>query len=201
MDLTKHNKLLVHQAFEGFELLGYETRNKYQILDEEQKQIGFAAEQQKGILGFLMRQFLGHYRSFHIGFFNVDREHLFDAHHPFRIFFQKLEVAEPSGKVIGTVQQRFALLSKKFDVNDSNGKTLMSVSSPIWKIWTFPFLRQDKEVAKIEKKWSGFLSEAFTDKDKFLVSYNSDCLNESERKVILAASIFVDLQYFEKKAN
>ena len=78
---------------------------------------------------------------------------------------------------------------------------LMTVSSPIWKIWTFPFMRHEREVAKIEKKWSGFLSEAFTDKDKFLVSYNDQSLSEDERKVILAASIFVDLQYFEKKAD
>ena len=47
MDLNQFPKLFVKQKFEGFELLGYETRNKYTILDEQGEQVAFAAEQQK----------------------------------------------------------------------------------------------------------------------------------------------------------
>lgn len=201
MDLTSLSKLIVKQKFEGFELLGYETRNKYAILDEENNQVGFAAEQQKGILGWFMRQFLGHWRKFDVYFFDQDRKEFMRAHHPFRFLFQRFEISDSNGKYIGSLQQRFSILTKRFDVLDNNNNVILEMKSPIWKIWTFPFLYQGQEIARIEKKWTGFLAEAFTDKDTFLVSFGGQVLKNEERLIILASSIFVDLRYFEKKAG
>ena len=104
------------------------------------------------------------------------------------------------GRPMGAVQQRFSIFSKRFDVEDANGRVLMTVKSPIWRIWTFPFLRGGQQVGAIEKKWSGFLSEALTDKDKFLVRFTST-LSDEERALLLVAGIFVDLVYFEAKAS
>ncbi len=47
----------------------------------------------------------------------------------------------------------------------------MEVASSIWKLWTFPFIAGGAEVASVKKKWSGILSEAFTDRDKFQVEF------------------------------
>src|SRR5262245_11336298 len=55
--------LVVQQRKELVELFGYETRNKYEIRTQSGQQLGFAAEQQKGVLGFLVRQLVGHWRS------------------------------------------------------------------------------------------------------------------------------------------
>ncbi|MFK7828053.1 MAG: phospholipid scramblase-related protein [Oligoflexales bacterium] len=201
MRLTEHNKVLVHQIFEAAELIGFETRNKYEILDENLKRIAYAAEQQKGFFGFFMRQFLGHWRTFTVHFFNMQRRTTIIAHHPFRIFFQRLEVRDGNGNFIGALQQRFSIFSKKFDVHNGKNQVIMKMSSPIWKFWTFPFYNHGNELARVEKKWSGILSEAFTDKDKFLVTFGSKRLGEDLRQLILAASVFIDLQYFEKKAG
>ena len=57
------------------------------------------------------------------------------------------------------------------------------------------------ELARVEKKWSGMLQEAFTDADRFRVAYDSPELNLDERTLVLAAAIFIDLQYFERKAQ
>ena len=189
------------------ELLGFETRNKYRVSDEQGQEIGFAAEQQKGFLGFILRQVLGHWRTFEIHFFSSHREPIFKAVHPFRLFFQRLEVFSPDGQRIGAIQQRFSILSKKFDVEDSTGQVVMSVKSPIWKIWQFPFFQaghlgsEVHQKAIIQKKWSGLLNEMFTDKDKFLVEFNDQAMEENMKRVLLAAAIFVDLIYFEKKAS
>ena len=201
MKLSGHNKVLVHQIFEAAELIGFETRNKYEILDEKLQRIGYAAEQEKGIFGFFMRQFLGHWRTFTVYFFDMQRQTVFVAKHPFRFFFQRLEVTDGRGSYIGALQQRFSIFSKKFDVLNRYNQVIMKMSSPIWRIWTFPFYNHGNEVARVEKKWSGVLSEAFTDKDKFLVNFGDKRLGEDLRQLILASSVFIDLQYFEKKGS
>jgi hypothetical protein len=53
----------------------------------------------------------------------------------------------------------------------------------------------------VEKKWSGMLQEAFMDADRFRVAFESHELGADERALVLAAGIFIDLQYFERKAD
>ncbi len=200
-DIKNFSHLVIRQHHEVGEWIGFETRNKYEIRDEKGLPIGFAAEQQKGIFGFLIRQFLGHWRSFEIRIFNAARIPVLIAKHPFRFFFQRLEVFEANGQFVGVIQQRFSILTKRFDVQNEHGQVVMEVSSPFWRIWTFPFKFQGRELASIQKKWAGALSEIFTDKDNFHVGYTSPELTNEERWLVLAAAIFVDLQYFENKAR
>lgn len=199
--LATYHKLFVKQKHEMGELFGFETRNKYEVLSEAGQVIAYSAEQQKGFLGFLARQFLGHWRSFEIFFFTPDRKMFMKAIHPFRFFFQRLEIEDAQGKKLGALQQRFAILSKKFDIENESGMVLFEVSSPLWKPWTFPILKVGQEIASVKKKWSGGLTELFTDKDNFAIEYNDPSLSESHRLLILAAAMFVDLQYFERKAS
>ena len=69
------------------------------------------AEQGKGGLAFLARSFLGHFRRFEIHFFDTARALVLCAVHPFRWFFQRLEVSFADGRPIGAIQQRFAIFS------------------------------------------------------------------------------------------
>lgn len=62
------------------------------------------------------------------------------------------------------------------------------------------FLASGKEVARVEKRWSGLFNEVFTDKDNFRVTY-LEALTPNERALVLAASLFIDLQYFEREAS
>src|SRR5258705_62258 len=61
--------------------------------------------------------------------------------------------------------------------------------------------RDGRELARVEKKWAGLLQEAFTDADRFRIAFESPELGLDERSLVLAAGIFIDLQYFERKAN
>lgn len=194
-------ELYVRQVRELAELFGFETRNKYAISTANREQIAYAAEQQKGFLGMILRQILGHWRTFEIAFFGPDRQPLFRAVHPFRFFFQRLEVYGNDGRLLGALQQRWGFFTKKFDVLGPDGRVLLEMRSGLLKIWTFPFYRNGAEQAVIEKKWSGAFSELFTDKDNFRVRFVSPTLSPEERILVLAAAVFVDLQYFEKKAQ
>jgi uncharacterized protein YxjI len=199
--LKNNGKVLVHQKFELGELIGFETRNKYEILDQNLQLIGFAAEQGKGGFKLLLRQFLGHWRTFEILFFNEKRQPLLKAIHPFRWYFERLDVEDMQKRPLGSIEKRFSLFHKCFDVIGNDGRVLFEVRSPIWKIWTFVFRRGFQEKAVVSKKWSGLLSESFTDKDKFLVDFQDPSLSDQERNLLLVAAVYIDLIYFEKKAG
>lgn len=193
--------LIVKQRKELAELFGFEARNKYEFLTEDGQTVAFAAEQQRGALGLILRQVLGHWRSFNIHIFDQRRQEVGRAIHPFRWFFQRLEVINPHGKKVGALQQRFALLHKKFDLESGDGRVKMTVYSPFWRIWTFPVMAEGREVARVEKKWSGLLKETFLDADNFRVSFLDPRLSQDDRLLLMATALFIDLQYFERKAG
>lgn len=194
-------RLFVKQVFELGEIFGFETRNKYRICDEAGRDVAYAAEQHKGFFHFIFRHWLGHWRTFDIHFFGLDRQPFMIAHHPFRWFFQRLEVRDMTGRYHGAIERHFSILSKRFHVENALGQPVMTVSSPLWRPWTFPFLRQGREAARISKKWSGAGYELFTDRDNFLVEFSDQSLNPSERSLILAAAVYIDLLFFENKGG
>lgn len=199
--LMIENAVRIRQRHELIELIGFETRNKYEILSSSGEVLGFAAEQQKGLLGMLMRQFLGHWRRFDLHIFDRNRQPLYVAKHPWRIFFQRLELFSADGRLVGAVQRRWALFHKHFDIEDERGQVLMQVRSPFWRIWTFRFERHGREVAKLEKRWGGLIKEVFTDTDTFQISWTDPALTLPQRALIVAAGLYIDLLYFERKAE
>lgn len=202
MNLEGQSEVRLSQRRElGEVVFGFETRNKYEVQDAHGRPLGFAAEQGKGFLGFLLRSWLGHWRVFDLLLFDLQRQVVARAHHPFRFFFQRLEVYDASGAFIGALQQRWAFFTKRFDVEDATGNVLLEMRSGLFKVWTFPFFRGGIEVARVEKKWGGVLREAFTDADTFRVAFGQAGLSPKERLLLLAAGLFIDLQYFERQAS
>lgn len=198
--LTQTRAIAIRQRVELAELIGFETRNKYEILDESGRPIGYAAEQTRGLFGFIFRQIFGHWRRFNILIFNLDRQPLYRAKNQFRIWFTRVEVYNSSEQFLGAIQKRFSIFSKKFDIEDEQGQILMTVQSPFWRIWTFPVRANGVEKAVIRKKWSGALTEVLLDKDNFRVEFNDSALTQTERALLLCSALFVDLEYFETKS-
>ncbi len=194
-------ELYVKQQHELAEFFGFETRNKYAVQTKQGHAVAFIAEQQKGLFGFLFRQWLGHWRRFTLSVFDNNRQLCFTVKHPFRFFFTRLEVYDTQNVFVGAIQKRFSIFTKSFDLEDPRGSVLLEVRSGFFNIWTFKFKRRDREVARIEKKWGGLLTELFTDKDSFKISFQDPELSTVEKTLILIASIYVDLVYFELHAN
>jgi hypothetical protein len=199
--LAQANSIYIKQKFEVAEIFGFETRNRYQIQSEDGLQFGYCAEQKLGLGDAIMRQFLGHWRVFNIIGTNIHNQQVFRAHHPFRWFFQRIDVFGAGDRQVGSLQQRFAWFNKKFDFLDTKGNLIMSMNSPFWSIWTFPVKKLSRDVAVIEKKWTGISKELFTDADNFRVRFNDARLTADEKLLLLAGAVFVDLLYFERKAS
>ena len=191
----------IKQSLEPWEFLGFETRNRYVILGQGESVVGYAAEQSTGLIAFFMRQLLGHWRPFEIHLYDANRQKVGVAYHPFRFLFQRFEVRDASGRLLGALQQRFAFFSKRFDVEDGNGSLRMTMTSGLFRIWTFPFERNGQKVAEVRKRWGGILREAFTDKDKFELELFDASLSDADRALLIAAAMFIDVVFFEKKAQ
>lgn len=73
--------------------------------------------------------------------------------------------------------------------------------SGLFRIWTFPIKRNGNDFALITKKWGGLLKEVFLDADNFVLDFQDPSMNEDTRRILLAAAIFVDLEFFEQKAK
>ena len=194
-------QVFVRQKKELLELIGFETRNQYSIESESGEILAYAAEESKGFFGALFRQALGHWRSFAVHLYGATQEEEFTFEHPFRFYFERVEVRRRNGERLGSIERRFSIFSKKFDVEDAQGRLLMTVSSPIWKIWTFRFFKDGQECARITKKWSGIGREMFLDADNFLVQFNSPSLGITEKILLIGAAVFIDIRYFEKKGS
>ena len=201
LSLLGNSTVMIRQRRELVELFGFETRNKYSVEAESGELLGFAAEQQKGLFGFMLRQILGHWRSFEIHIFDPDRKVRCVAKHPFRFYFERLEICSNGGELLGCLERRFEILGKRFDLCDASGNLLMTVRSPLWRIWTFPFKRSGQDVAVVTKRWGGVVKELFTDADTFALQFIDSSLPEVQRMLLVAAAIFIDLRYFERKAN
>jgi hypothetical protein len=199
--LASADAIYVSQKFELAEIFGFETRNRYVIKTDDGQQFGYCAEPKVGFLDAIMRQFLGHWRVFNIVGTDMNNQQVFRAHHPFRWFFQRLDVFGAGDRPLGSLQQRFAWFTKQFDLLDTRGRVVMTMTSPLWKIWTFPIKKDNRDVSVIEKKWSGFSKELFTDADNFRVRFTDLKLTSDERLLLLASAVFIDLLYFETKAS
>lgn len=200
-ELESQKLIVVNQLNEPIEIFGFETKNKYEILDSEKNQIGFAAEVEDGSFGFIQRQIFGHWRTFEIHFYDQMQKTCLIARHPFRFWLQCLEVETLKGEPLGVIQQQFSLFSRKFVVTNFKGQIVFQVSSPLWRLWTFAFESGGREKAYVKKRWSGALSEMFTDRDNFGIEFADSRLPLRDRLLVLAAAVFVDLQYFERKAK
>lgn len=198
-NLESAGYLHVQQAFEGFEVvLGWETRNKYRIFDHQMNLIGFAAEQGKGFFASIARQFFGHWRTFDVSVFGADRKPAYHLNFPFRWFFKTLYVRDGENKLVGYAEQRFAIFRKKFDLYDSHRRKIAYINSSFFRFWTFDVFAQ-KKIGSIQKKWSGALSEMFTDRDNFVVTFEDPEMKVETKALLLSTCLMVDLIYFETK--
>lgn len=191
------SQVFVHQSREWGEIVtGFETRNKYKVLDERSHEIGFIAEQRKGILGTLLRFMLRSHRPMHVKVWNKNREELLDIERPFHWFFSDMTISS-NGRVIGHIYQRFGIIFKKYDIVNSSNTVFAKVRAPFWRLWTFPiFDSRGNEKGVITKKWGGFMREIFTDEDKFKIEFSS--FSAYEKALLFATAISIDLDYFEE---
>lgn len=195
-------RIMVHQTKEWGEIVvGFESRNKFELRDEEGEKIGLAAEEGGGFGAMLGRQFFGHCRKATVHIYDNSGQQLGRGEKPFRWFFQRMEVFDGDQR-LGAVERKFSWLKRRLVVENAAGEPVMEIVGPILLLGrgTFKLMFQGQEVGRISKKWGGLLREAFTDADIFGVECEPTVPAEL-RKILLVATFLIDFTYFENNNN
>lgn len=200
VSLLRHPGFTIKQRREGFELLGVETPNAYDILGMDGRRVLRVAEREGGFWGIVGRQLGGHGAAqFELDVVDERGTPVLHLSHPPRFFLQRIEVRSGRGRLLGWFEQCFTLADRKFHVHDAYGRVLFTASAGLFSSRTFPFVRPTgRRVATLKKEWSGLASEMFTDADDFRLVFESQSLGPDERALLLAAAIFIDLTWFEQ---
>lgn len=199
MDQLKNvSGLVVVQRKEWGEILsGFETQNKYAVLDPEGRQLFLAAEEGGSLL---LRWILKASRPFTIAVLSPTGHPVLRVHRPFRFYFHEADVVDAAGRRLGTIQRRFSLVRRIYSVLDAAGHELFELFGPILHPWTFEIRKDGREVGTITKKWSGLTLEAFTDADKFGVTFPAEW-DATVKAIFLGAVFLVDFVHFENRGN
>jgi uncharacterized protein YxjI len=199
--LANAETLKIQQRKEWGEIItGFETRNKYDIMDSWGNQI-FEAEEESGSISKVLTRFLlTHLRPLRISIFSQEGIELFVLKRPFRFFFHELDISKPNGMVLGKVIRRFAIFCRIYGVLDRSGRETYQLFGPILRPWTFIIKKNDQELGKIVKKWSGLAKEAFTTADNFGINFPKG-LDADQKAIFLGAVFLIDFVHFEKRHN
>lgn len=57
--------------------------------------------------------------------------------------------------------------------------------------------KQDEEIARVTKQWSGIGREAFTDADTFRIEMDIGKIDQDFALLMLASALAIDLDFFE----
>lgn len=199
--LLHARKLLVKQVKEWAEILvGYEARNRYEVMDERGAVVALVAEEGSGIGRWLGRQFLGKCRRATLHVIEPGGRELARIEKPFRWWFHEVSLTE-DGRPAGTVKRRWAIFADRFAVVAADGRELVAIERGFLDHFrfrgTFRVTMGGIEIGRVTKEWRGLLSEWFTDADLFGVEFNADDLDPAVKKLLFAATFLVDFTCFE----
>jgi uncharacterized protein YxjI len=200
-NLAQADALIIRQQKEWGEILtGFETKNKYEVVDLFSNPLLEVQEEGGSALTTITRLFLKALRPFTMHLFSPQGAGLFKLARPFRFYFHELDVSRSNGAPLGKIKRRFALLRRIYSVVDRNGNEIFELFGPLLHPWTFQIKRDDKEVGKITKKWSGLVKESFTDADNFGITFPKG-IDLSQKAVLLGAVFLIDFVHFENSGK
>ena len=194
-DLTNYSELMIRQKVERLEAItGFETANRYTVMTAQGDPLLYAQEESSTI----SRIFLKGHRPLSLHITDLDGNEIITASRSFYWFFSHLNVSDGSGRSIGFLQRRFSLPSRKLTIEGSGGRPVAEIRGPLLRPKTFMIYRQEREVARVTKQWSGLLKEAFTDADTFRLEISNQEMDEDFALLMLASAFAIDLDFFEQ---
>jgi uncharacterized protein YxjI len=197
-----YQKLTVRQRKKWMEiLLSFEMKNSYDVYDDTGMPVLRVRELGQGFMSFLKRVFLGPIRPFDAQVSDLGTDDVvLELKRPFRFIFHRLEVRSPSGELLGAIQKKWSWVRRIYEIEDAQGQVIGTLFGPFWKPWTFEIRKGEQTLGAIRKRWSGLLTEAFTDADNFGVELGG--LDDPNLKALaFAATVLIDVVHFERAKN
>lgn len=174
----------------------FKASNNFDIYDPEtQQQILLCREENLSFFNKFFR-FTDLKRSmpFSIEVRTTDGKTLMTISRKFTWFLSTVEVTDARGTVLGKFKQKFFSIGGKFELLDASERKLCTLKGN-WTSWEFTFVSsENREFARISKKWSGFAKEMFTTADNYVLSIQPEVpADHPLRMLILAAVLCIDL--------
>ena len=114
-------------------------------------------------------------------------------------FMSKITIKNPSGNIVGTIQQKFKLFKPTFRIYNANLEHIAEITGD-WTAWNFKIHdASQNQIGTITKKWAGALQEIFTTADKYNVNIDDTISNMENKMAILAGAITIDMVLKESK--
>lgn len=194
LDLTRYQELVVQQHVEPLEVFtGLESKNRYSVNTPQGETLLYAYEES----GFFGRQFLRTHRPLTLHVMDGQRQPVLEASRAFFWFFSHLHVRDSTGRPLGSLRRRFGLLRRRFRLEGPAGQLVAEVRGSLLHPNTFTIHRQGSEVARITKRWSGALREAFSRADTFQIQFAGREGGQDFSLLVLATAFAIDLDFFE----
>lgn len=214
-------KVILRQRIEIFEeLTGIETRNKYEVLNE-QGIILLKFEEEAG--DDCHRICCGPGRRFVIWVYDNQNKPVLKIWREFRCCAdaccwsaccdacqQQIVIESPEGKVLGAMQHRASCWKPYYSVMDATDNSDMYyVNGPCCAPCVCPNIVADfqiteassgQNIGEITKFWDGCLRMCCTVADSFAVMFPPD-MDVNHKALILCCAVLIDFQYYEDKGD
>ena len=105
----------------------------------------------------------------------------------------KVEIFDENNNMVGYFKQKVWTFSNTFDIYSEKDKFLCKLTGNLFG-WNFKFLKGEKEIGLVTKKWAGIGKEMFTSADNYILEIKDKVEKDSSlRLLILAAVICIDM--------
>lgn len=197
--IHRSESLRIRQKVEWSEVFtGFEMNNRYVIDDGHERFLLHAAESGAGVGKWLTRQTFKNQRPFTIQIFDPSHRVVVEADRLWPRIFARMLVRDRARQPLGTIQQRFSLLRRRFVIEDPYGMELATIHGPLLRPWTFSIETKGSRAGHIKKRWSGLAKEAMSAPDNYTVQLGPG-LPGRTRVLCLCAAFLIDFLYFERR--
>ena len=191
------NQIIEKNLFLFKEHVGmFKASNNYDIYDPDSKKIILHCREKNLNFFFkIVRMFFNDFKRmtpFEIEIKGLNGDKVLKVKKRFALFLSKVEVFDENNRIIGVLKQKFSFKGK-FEVLDPIGNLICNLQGNLVG-WNFKFMKDNKELGLVTKKWSGLGKEMFTSADNYILEIKDVVEKTSSvRLLILAAVICIDM--------
>ena len=171
-----------------------EVTQEYAIRNENGDQIGYIRQEGQTFLHKAARfitsidQFLTHHFALYDDAGNV----VLELTRPAKFFKSRILVKDGNGNQVGQIVQQNVFGKIRFDLQTSNGQSVGQIRAENWRAWNFAIVdANEREVARITKKFVGVAKAIFTPADNYIVDIDHSVEGQT-RLFVLASATAVD---------
>ena len=174
----------------------FKAHNNYDIYDPKSKEIILhCREKNLNIFYKIIRTIkssLKMFTPFEIGITHLNGQKVLKVKKNLSLI-AKVEIFDENNNMVGYFKPKVWTFSNTFEIYNEKDKLLCKCTGKILG-WNFKFLKGEKEVGLVTKKWAGIGKEMFTSADNYILEIKNKVEKDSPlRLLILAAVICIDM--------